>query len=117
MGFRGPAAERIPDQVVSLDDGVRTTQIIAPGYRCPSNTLIAEVLDLIDEDYVIITSANVSKRVTGRIEAAHYDLAGMQADFGDREGIVIIGHRDEEAVRETYPEYCRCRRRSSRSTG
>jgi hypothetical protein len=31
MGFRGPAATGIPDQVMSLDDGVRTTQIIAPG--------------------------------------------------------------------------------------
>lgn len=105
MGFRGPAATGIPDHLTSLEDGVWTTQIIAPGYRCPCNELIAEVLDLIGEDYVFITSANVSKGATGRVEAAHYDVAGVQTDFGDRDGIVIIGHRDEEAVRRTYPHH------------
>jgi hypothetical protein len=105
MGFRGPAAPGIPDQVVSVDGGARTTQIIAPGYRCPSNELVGDVLDLIGEDYLFITSANVSKGVTGRIEAAHYDLAGMQEDFGDRDGIVLIGHRDEAAARGTYPDH------------
>jgi hypothetical protein len=105
MGFRGPAAEGIPDQVTSVDGGVVTTQIIAPGYRCPSNDLLSSVLDDVDEDYLFITSANVSKGVTGKIEAAHYDLAGMQQDFGDREGIVLIGHADEEAVRRTYPDH------------
>ncbi len=105
MGFRGPAAAGIPAQVTSLDGGVLTTQIIAPGYRCPSNALIGLVLDEIGEDYLFITSANVSKGVTGKIEAAHYDLSGMQDDFGDREGIVLIGHADEEAVRQTYPDH------------
>jgi tRNA A37 threonylcarbamoyladenosine synthetase subunit TsaC/SUA5/YrdC len=105
MGFRGPAAPGIPDQVASVDDGIRTTQIIAPGYRCPSNELVGAVLDEIEEDYLFITSANVSKGVTGRIEAAHYDLAGMQEDFGDREGIVLIGHADEVAVRASYPDH------------
>jgi tRNA A37 threonylcarbamoyladenosine synthetase subunit TsaC/SUA5/YrdC len=103
MGFRGPAAEGIPDQVASMDDGVRTTQIIGPGYRCPSNALIGEVLDRIGEGYLFITSANVSKGLTGRIEAAHFDLAGMQEDFGDRDGIVLIGHADEASVRAGYP--------------
>jgi tRNA A37 threonylcarbamoyladenosine synthetase subunit TsaC/SUA5/YrdC len=105
MGFRGPAADGIPDQVASVDGGVRTTQIIAPGYRCPSNELIGRILDAIGEDYLFITSANVSKGVTGRIEAAHYDLGGMQEDFGDKEGIVLIGHSDEESVRRSYPEH------------
>jgi hypothetical protein len=105
MGFRGPARAGIPDQVVSVDGGVRTTQIIAPGYRCDSNDLIGGVLDRIGEDYLFITSANVSKGVTGKVEAAHYDLAGMQDDFGDRDGIVLIGHRDEPAVRATYPDH------------
>jgi hypothetical protein len=105
MGFRGPAAAGVPDQLASMDDGVRTTQIIAPGYRCPSNDLIDAVLDLIGEDFLFITSANVSSTVTGSVEAAHYDLAGMQRDFGDREGIVLIGHRDDAAVRATYPDH------------
>jgi len=105
MGFRGPAAPGITDQVASVDDGIRTTQIIAPGYRCPSNELVGAVLDEIGEDYLFITSANVSKGLTGKIEAAHYDLVGMQEDFGDREGILLIGHADEAAVRASYPEH------------
>jgi tRNA A37 threonylcarbamoyladenosine synthetase subunit TsaC/SUA5/YrdC len=105
MGFRGPAAPQIPDHLASDDAGVRTTQIIAPGYRCPSNELIDEVLELIGEDLVFITSANVSSTLTGTLEAAPYDLAGVQRDFGDRDGIVLIGHRNEPAARAAYPEH------------
>lgn len=105
MGFRGPAKPSVPDHLASQDDGMRTTQIIAPGYRCPSNDLIDEVLDQIGVQFLFITSANVSSTVTGNVEAAHYDLAGMQRDFGDKDGIVMIGHRDEAAVRATYPDH------------
>jgi hypothetical protein len=105
MGFRGPAADRVPDHLTSLDGAVRTTQVIAPGYRCPSNDLLADILKRVDEDFVFITSANVSSGLTGRVEAAHYDLRGIQDDFGDRDGIVLIGHRDEAAVRASYPQH------------
>jgi hypothetical protein len=29
----------------------------------------------------------------------------MQADFGDGDGIVLIGHRDEPLVRASYPRH------------
>jgi tRNA A37 threonylcarbamoyladenosine synthetase subunit TsaC/SUA5/YrdC len=105
MGFRGPAAPGIPGHLTSLDAEVRTTQLIHPGFRCPSNELIGAVIDRIDEEFLFITSANVSKGVTGKLEPAHYDLGGVQADFGAAEGIVLIGHRDEPAVRASYPLY------------
>lgn len=105
MGFRGPATGGIPDQLTSTEAGVRTTQIIGPGYRCPSNEMIENVLDAIGADFLFITSANVSSTVTGSVKAAHYDLAGIQRDFGDDEGIVLLGHRDEGAVRSTYPDH------------
>jgi hypothetical protein len=47
----------------------------------------------------------VSSGVTGRVEAAHYDLEGIQRDFGKRDGIVLIGHADEGLVRAGYPQY------------
>jgi hypothetical protein len=103
MGFRGPAVASVPDHLTSLDGSIRTTQVIAPGYRCPSNGLLDDVLARCGDDFLFITSANVSSGLTGRVEPAHYDLAGMQEDFGDREGIVLIGHRDEAAVRASYP--------------
>ena len=103
MGFRGPAAPGIPGHLTSLDAEVRTTQLIHPGFRCSSNELVRAVLDRIDDEFLFITSANVSKGVTGKLEPAHYDLAGVQADFGAAEGVVLIGHRDEPAVRATYP--------------
>jgi hypothetical protein len=105
MGFRGPARAQIPPQVATLDGEIRTTQLIAPGYRCPSNELLAAVLDRTGVDYLFITSANVSSGVTGRVEPAHYDLRGMQDDFGDCDGIVVIGHRDEARVRASYPRH------------
>ena len=105
MGFRGPAAPGIPDHVTSLDGETRTTQQIGPGYRCPSNELLDDVLARAGVDYLFITSANVSSGVTGRVEAAHYDLRGMQEDFGESDGIVLIGHRDEAAARASYPRH------------
>jgi len=105
MGFRGPAAHDIPGQLTSLDEELRTCQVIAPGYRCPSNELLGAVLALTGEDFLFITSANVSGGVTGRVEAAHYDLRGMQDDFGTKDGIVLIGHRDEGAARASYPRH------------
>src|SRR2546421_5122392 len=91
MGFRGPAAPGIPGHLTSLDAEARTTQLIAPGFRCSSNNLIGDVISRIEEDFLFITSANVSKGVTGRLEPAHHDLAGVQADFGAADGVVLIG--------------------------
>jgi 2-isopropylmalate synthase len=105
MGFRGPAAALVPGHLTSLDGETRTTQVIAPGYRCPSNALLEEILGLVDEDFLFITSANVSGGVTGRVEPAHYDIEGIQQDFGHQEGIVLIGHRAEAKVRATYPRH------------
>jgi 2-isopropylmalate synthase len=105
MGFRGPAAYGVPDHVTSLDGDLRTTQQIGPGYRCPSNELLGDILARAGVDYLFITSANVSSGVTGRVEAAHYDLRGMQEDFGGSDGIVLIGHRDEAAARASYPRH------------
>jgi 2-isopropylmalate synthase len=103
MGFRGPAAPIIPGHCSSLDAETRTTQVIAPGYRCESNALLDEILGLIDDEFLFITSANVSSGVTGRVEPAHYDLQGIREDFGHQDGVVLIGHRAEAHVRATYP--------------
>jgi len=105
MGFRGPAVRDVPGHLTSLDCGLRTTQVIAPGYRCPSNELLADALARTGTEYLFITSANVSSGVTGRVEPAHYDLRGMQEDFGDADGIVLIGHREEGPVRASYPRH------------
>ena len=105
MGFRGPAAPLIPGHLTSLDAQTRTTQVIAPGHRCPSNALLAEILELVEDDFLFITSANVSSGVTGRVEPAHYDLQGIQADFGGQDGVVLIGHRAEAKVRAAYPRH------------
>jgi 2-isopropylmalate synthase len=105
MGFRGPALPQVPDHLTSLDGQLRTTQLIAPGYRCPSNELISEALELAGVDYLFITSANVSSGITGHLEPAHYDLRGIQEDFGDSDGVVFIGHRNEATVRASYPSY------------
>jgi tRNA A37 threonylcarbamoyladenosine synthetase subunit TsaC/SUA5/YrdC len=105
MGFRGPAAAAVPDHLSSLDCDIRTTQLIAPGVRCPSNDLLDDVLERAGLDFLFVTSANVSSGITGRVEPAHYDLRGIQDDFGDADGIVLIGHRDEAVVRASYPRH------------
>jgi hypothetical protein len=108
IGFRGPAAERIPDQLTVTDAGVRTVQLISPGDVCLSNALVADVLDLTGEDILSITSANTSSHVSKQTEAAHYELREIRREFGERDGVVLIGHRNERAIRRRYPHHLPC---------
>jgi tRNA A37 threonylcarbamoyladenosine synthetase subunit TsaC/SUA5/YrdC len=105
MGFLGPAVDAVPDHLVSEDAGVRTVQLIAPGYACPSNELVDEILARTHLEFLFITSANRSSRTTGKTEPAHYELRTIRRDFGGESGVVLIGHRDEDAVRASYPRH------------
>ena len=95
----------IPAHLTSLDEGIRTTQMISPGLHCASNKLIETILEQVPYDFLFITSANISSGRTGQIEPAHAELRGMQDAFGDRDGVVMIGHRNEAEIRNLYPEH------------
>jgi hypothetical protein len=106
FGFRGPAAPHMPEHLTSQDGGIRTTQIIAPGYACSSNRFLARALDLIQEDHLYITSANRSRHVTGADdEPAHYRGSAIKSEFGAEQGFVVLRHPDEEAARRRYPQF------------
>jgi tRNA A37 threonylcarbamoyladenosine synthetase subunit TsaC/SUA5/YrdC len=104
IGFRGPAARSVPQHLTSNG----TVQLISPGDRCPSNALVGDVLDLIGEDILYITSANTSSHVSKQIEAAHYEMRAIQREFGHRDDVVLIGHRNERANRRLYPHHLPC---------
>jgi hypothetical protein len=108
IGFRGPAADHIPDHLTVSDHGMRTVQLISPGDRCPSNELVGEALDLIGEDILYITSANTSSHLSKQTEAAHFEMRAIQREFGARPGVVLIGHRHERANRRSYPHHLPC---------
>lgn len=84
FGFCGPAAEHIPSHLTYLEADVVTTQVIAPGYNCPSNDFLARALAAADNDVLHITSANRSH---------------------NRPGITLLEHPDENAARSRYPGY------------
>src|SRR4051794_29424636 len=50
FGFRGPAAASVPAHLSLVEDGVRTAQVIAPGYTCPSNDFLRRSLHACDAD-------------------------------------------------------------------
>lgn len=70
FGFRGPAADTVPDHLSQHDSTstVRTTQVIAPGYQCPSHAFVAACLQRTGGDFLYITSANRSHHLTGAAE-------------------------------------------------
>jgi tRNA A37 threonylcarbamoyladenosine synthetase subunit TsaC/SUA5/YrdC len=107
FGFRGPAASHLPSHLTSVDEGVRTTQIIAPGLDCPSNAFFARAMDLLDEDLLFITSANRSRRATGAAEEpAHYLSDKLVDDLGPvADDLVVLRHQDEAAARRRYPRH------------
>jgi tRNA A37 threonylcarbamoyladenosine synthetase subunit TsaC/SUA5/YrdC len=108
IGFRGPAAAGVPDHLTVMDGQIRTVQHISPGVRCRSNALVRETLELTGEDMLFITSANTSSNATGRMEAAHYEMEAIRAEFGHRRDVVLIGHDDEEANRSAYRRHLPC---------
>jgi hypothetical protein len=107
FGFRGPAADRVPDHLTQWDQGVRTTQVIAPGAACPANAFFDEaVARLGGDDILYITSANRSRHLTGAAEEpAHWKAAGIKADFAHVGSLVVLEHRDEAAARARYAQY------------
>lgn len=108
IGFRGPAAALVPDHLTVMEGPVRTVQHISPGVRCRSNALVRETLELTGDDLLFITSANGSSHATGQMEAAHYEMEAIRAEFGHRRDVVLIGHEDEEANRRAYPRHLPC---------
>jgi tRNA A37 threonylcarbamoyladenosine synthetase subunit TsaC/SUA5/YrdC len=104
FGFRGPAADDVPDHLSQESAGVRTTQVIAPGYRCPSNAFVGRCLRRLGTDFLYITSANRSRHVTGlRDEPAHYRADALAAEFADPSPVPLLRHRDEARARGRYP--------------
>jgi tRNA A37 threonylcarbamoyladenosine synthetase subunit TsaC/SUA5/YrdC len=104
FGFRGPAAAHVPDHLAQIDDRVRTTQVIAPGYACPSNRFLSRALDLVNGDLLYVTSANRSRHLTGAPdEPAHWRADGLRGEFGSDPGFVVLAHPDEAAARRRYP--------------
>ena len=108
IGFRGPAAARVPGHLTVVDDGIRTAQHISPGVRCRSNALVGDVLDRTGQDLLFITSANKSSHVSRRSEAAHCEMDEVYREFGHRDDVVMIGHADEAATRAFYPNHLPC---------
>jgi tRNA A37 threonylcarbamoyladenosine synthetase subunit TsaC/SUA5/YrdC len=99
IGLRGPAAAHIAPHLTQ--DG--TVQLISPGDVCPSNQLISDILDLTGEPVLAITSANAHGE-----GAAHFEIKQIQKEFGQRDDVVLIGHRHERANRRRYPHHRTC---------
>jgi hypothetical protein len=69
-------------------------------------SLIEQALARTGTAFLFITSANLSHTATGtQEEAAHYRLAGIQADFGHLPGVVLVAHPDEAAARRAYLQH------------
>ena len=83
-------------------------QLITPGDGCPSNALIGDVLDLIGEEILYITSANTSSHVSKQPRPRTTRSREIQREFGDRDDVVFIGHRNERANRRRYPHHLPC---------
>lgn len=106
FGFRGPAAIDIPAHMSSPDGRVRTTQIIAPGYSCPSNGFLDAALERLGETILYVTSANRTRHQTGAVEKpAHYEADGLWEDFSTEPDFTILRHRDEAVARARYPRH------------
>ncbi|HZA03801.1 MAG TPA: hypothetical protein VE617_04515 [Propionibacteriaceae bacterium] len=106
FGFRGPAAAAVPPHLTFPEGEVRTAQVIAPGYACPSNALLSLARTACGDDLLYITSANRSRHLTGAEDSpAHWRADGLLAEFGSEDGFCVVHHRDEAAARARYPRY------------
>jgi tRNA A37 threonylcarbamoyladenosine synthetase subunit TsaC/SUA5/YrdC len=106
FGFRGPAAAYLPRLLTSVDAGVTTTQVIAPGTRCPSNVFLEHALEATGDRFLYVTSANHSRHLTGADDTpAHWRAEGLGQDFAGTPGFVLLEHDDEARARLRYPRH------------
>ena len=105
IGFRGPAAPDLPRHMTGQDGSSRTAQTIVPGYRCPSNKLVARAIEQLPDRYVYITSANLSHHRTGIEEPAHWKPAPLIFDFRHIVNLQLIRHESEDVAPTNYPGY------------
>jgi hypothetical protein len=104
FGFRGPAAAHLPDHLTSPDHGGRSLQVLAPGYRCPSNRFLARALDLSDSDFLAISSIGRPQAgITTEGEPALTEADGLIAAYGHEPDFVVLAHHSEVAARRAYP--------------
>lgn len=104
FGFRGPAADHVHEHLTSMDGGVRTTQVIAPGARCPSNTFLARAMELTGTEYLYVTSANRSRHVTGaEDEPAHFRGDAIAREFGEDDDFLVLHHASDALARHAHP--------------
>jgi tRNA A37 threonylcarbamoyladenosine synthetase subunit TsaC/SUA5/YrdC len=105
IGFRGPAAADMPIHMTGKDGDMRTAQTIVPGYKCPSNKLVARTIEQVPERYLYITSANLSHHRTGVEEPAHWKPAPLIFDFRHIVNMQLIRHESEVVAHKQYPGY------------
>lgn len=107
FGFRGPAAPELPDHLTAMDGATRTAQVIAPGFACPSNRLIAATLEATGGRFLHVTSANRSSHASGAEEPAHHRAEALAAEFAAElaagPGFLLLRHRDEARARARFP--------------
>jgi hypothetical protein len=104
FGYRGPARGYQPHYLTADDNGVRTVQVVSPGFACPSNAFFRRVLDYTTDSYLYGTSGNRSRRLTGADdEPVHYRLGPIQAQFGRVPGFFMLGSADDAETRQQYP--------------
>ena len=108
FGFRGPARTAMPDILTAMDGGIRTTQVIHPGLRCPSNAWIARALQSTRCDYLYTTSGNRSRHQTGADdEPVHHRADALAADFKASEGLMLLRQDDDGAAAARHPGHDR----------
>ena len=106
FGFRGPAADHVPGHLTAVQQGVRTVQLIVPGYACPSNDFVARAIEACDDDLLAITSANRYRHGSELTDSPpHWRADGLQADFGDEPDFLLLEHEDEAVARNRWPRH------------
>jgi hypothetical protein len=67
--------------------------------------VLQRALAHLEENYLFITSANISSHLTGQEEPAHYEMQQIQRAFEHHKGIIMTRHPNEEEARARYPQY------------
>ena len=85
FGFRGPAASHVPGPPdARRTPAIRTAQVIAPGYACPSNDFLALAADrAATRPALHHLGQPVPAPDRRRRLPAHWTAAGLRAEFGD----------------------------------
>ncbi|MGK2958495.1 MAG: hypothetical protein ACSLFB_08885 [Acidimicrobiales bacterium] len=106
IGIRLPALASLPNDLVTIKEGVRGLQVMLAGVGCSSEGFLDRATELVNMPLLAIRPACHANLEGSEIveEPVHHRFLEAVGEFGDLPGVVSLG-RDDDLIERKYLAY------------